>query len=143
MASNYYEDVTVSGTTKTTTKYTCEAADMSYTIISDDIKNDFNFLKDGGELYSKIEEIEGYIKSAAGVLDPFDVNGTRSVDKMKDDILKQTTLLKSGLIALNSAFITDINNVNAELSTNFGHWAFSKVKNAGKTTETVESGNKS
>ena len=45
---------------------------------------------------------------------------------------------KKCLDTLNQAYITAIDNVNAELKVNFGYWAGYKVNRAGRSVKTEE-----
>lgn len=137
-----YEDVQISGNTKTTSKYTCETANLSYTIIGSNISEDFQFLN---RLSEKLDEMLSQIRDVADKTTAFYFeNGataneiTHAYNELKNDV----ALMQSGLSSLYSAFMTDIDNVNAELKNNFGYWAFNKAKLAGKTTETIETPSK-
>ncbi len=133
-----YDVVESDGTTKTTSKYTCESKDLQYTIIGENIKADFDFLiKD---IPDRLDEVLSEISQASSINDAFYFENGSSVSdisKAYDEIKSDIELLKSGLTTLHSAFMTDIDNVNAELENNFGYWAFNKPNLAGKTVETV------
>lgn len=136
-----YDDVQINGDTKTTSKYTCESANLSYTIIGDNISEDFDFLN---IMSDKLDEMLNNLENASAITNAFDFeNGNRVYDitKAYNEIKSDVQVMKSGLSTLHSAFMTDIANVNAELSNNFGHWAFNKPRLAGKTTEAIENSN--
>lgn len=136
---SYYNDVEINGNTKTTSKYTCESTDLEYRIIGDNIKADFNFINN--DLPDKLTEMLAEIEAAAAVVDAFYFeNGSKvsDISKAYEEIKGDVELMKAGLDTLHSAFMTDIDNVNAELANNFGYWAFNKPKLASKTTETIE-----
>lgn len=133
-----YNDVQINGNTKTTSKYTCESANLSYTIIGDNISEDFEFIN---TISTKLDEMLKKLESASSITDAFDIeNGghVSDITKAYNEIKSDVQLMKSGLSTLHSAFMTDIANVNAELENNFGYWAFNKPRLAGKTTETIE-----
>lgn len=134
-----YDDVKVEGNVKTTTKYTCESADLSYTIIGDNIKGDFNFLTN--TIQNKLDEMITELQAAASINDAFHFENGASVsdiNKAYEEIKSDVSSAKELLDSLHSVFMTDIDNVNAELENNFGYWAFNKARVAGKTTEFVE-----
>ena len=55
-----------------------------------------------------------------------------------DEIKKDVEDNKKCLDTLHSAYIKAIDNVNAELKTNFGYWAGYKVNKAGRSVKTEE-----
>lgn len=133
MASTTTTQTNSNGTT-TTTKYSCDKSSMAYTIIGDDIKADFNFLLPGNEMCNKLDEVLMHLKNAAGV-EAFDIDGKyKDIQHVYTEIEKDINELKNGLSTLYNAFVTDIDNVNAELKVNFGHWAFYKCNKASKTS---------
>lgn len=133
MASTTTTQTNSNGTT-TTTKYSCNKSSMAYTIIGEDIKADFNFLLPGNEMCNKLDEVLMHLKNAAGV-EAFDIDGKyKDIQHVYTEIEKDVTELKNGLSTLYNAFITDIDNVNAELEVNFGHVAFYKCNKASKTS---------
>lgn len=134
-----YDDVQVEGNVKTTTKYTCESVDLSYTIIGDGIKEDFNFLTN--TIQDKLDEMLSELQTAASVNDAFHFeNGVAvsDINKAYEEIKSDVSVAKELLNTLHSAFMTDIDNVNAELENNFGYWAFNKPRIAGQETEIIE-----
>lgn len=132
MATRTTTQTNADGTT-TTTKYSCEKKSMQYTIIGEDIKADFNFLLPGNEMCNKLDEVLLHLKDAVAV-EAFDINGAyKDIQHVYDEIEKDVTELKNGLSTLYNAFITDIDNVNAELEVNFGHVAFYECNKASKT----------
>lgn len=136
-----YDVVESDGKTKTTKKYTCESESLSYTIIGDNIKEDFSFLTN--QIPEKLGLVLKEIETAANISDAFyfeSGNNVHDISEAYNEIKRDVELINSGLSTLYNAFVTDINNVNAELENNFGYWAFTKPKLAGKTVETVDSG---
>ncbi len=137
--NNTYDDVQVDGNTKTTSKYVCESADLKYTIIGENIKEDFNFLIN--DIPNKLDEALNELKAAAAITNAFYLeNGTTvsDISKSYDTMFIHVSALKSSLEVLYSSFMKDIDNVNAELENNFGYWAFNKPKLAGKVTEPID-----
>lgn len=133
-----YDVVETSGTTKTTSKYTCESKDLQYTIIGDNIKSDFDFLIN--EIPDKLDAVLSELSNASANINAFQFSNESSVKDISeayDEIKNDIDLLKNGLSTLHSAFMTDIDNVNAELENNFGYWAFNKPNLAGKVVETI------
>ena len=49
------------------------------------------------------------------------------VKRRYEEINQDVSKLKSQLDTLHAAFMTDIDNINAELEVNFGHWVGYKV----------------
>lgn len=133
-----YDVVENDGTTKTTSKYTCESKDLQYTIIGDNIKGDFNFINT--DIPNKLAEILSEVGAAAAITDAFYFeNGGKESDinKAYEEIKADIEKINTGLSTLHSAFMTDIDNVNAELENNFGYWAFNKPNLAERIVETV------
>ena len=127
-----------SGNTKVTTKYTCDSAALQYTIIGDNIKADFDFINT--TLHDKLDEMLAEVAKAAAINDAFYFsNGTTvyDINKAYEEIKADVELLKTGLNELRKGFDTAIINVNAELESNFGYWAFNKPRVAGKVVEEV------
>ena len=52
-------------------KYTCTKKNMQYTIISDEIKKDFDFLLSTGSMGQKLDEMLNYLNTAAGITNAF------------------------------------------------------------------------
>ncbi len=137
--SNVYVDTTTTGNTTTSTEYTCQKKGMQYTIIGENIKADFNFLLNTGSIATKLDEMLKELELAANNnLGFYFENGTKvqDVHLVYDEIKGDVQKLKNDLSTLHSAFMTDIDNVNAELEVNFGHWVGYKV-DAGRTTTTT------
>ena len=140
MSQTYYENVQENGNTRTISKYSCESKSLQYTIIGDNIKEDFAFLiKD---IPQKLDEVKKELYDAAYVENAFLFqNGGKVVtnlEAMYNEIQKDIETLKVGLNSLHNSLLTDINNVNAELENNYGHWAFNKAVLAGSKTEKID-----
>lgn len=134
-----YNDVQTIGNQKVTTKYTCEQANLKYTIIGENIKEDFNFLIN--DLPNQLDEMLKNLNNAASIDNAFYLENSAKINDLMhiyDEISADTNNLKTGLAELYSAFLTDIDNVNAELANNFGYWAFSKPREASKEVEIIE-----
>ena len=111
-------------------KYTCTKKNMQYTIISDEIKKDFDFLLSTGSLGQKLDEVVNYLSIAAGITNAFYFENGGSVQDINhayEEIKNDVSVLKADLDTLHAAFMTDIDNINAELEVNFGHWVGYKV----------------
>lgn len=111
-------------------KYTCKKKNMQYTIISDEIKKDFDFLLSSNTMGNKLDEMLNYLNTAAGISNAFYFENSGSVQDINhvyEEIKNDVSQLKSELDTLHAAFMTDIDNVNAELEVNFGHWVGYKV----------------
>lgn len=125
-------------TTKTTVKYNAEKKAFAYTIIGDDIKADWDFLQPTGEIMNYMNEFLSYIQAAGAVTDAFNFNDThRDIADLYTELEADVKDLESSLQTLHSAFMTDIDNVNAELKTNFGYWVGGTVNEASRTTTTI------
>ena len=138
MAGSYTHTET-DGNTTTKTEYTCTKKGMQYTIIGDEIKADFDFLKSNNEIAAKLDEMLSHLSNAAAITDAFyfENGGTASdVNHAYEEIKADVEKLKTQLDTLHAAFMTDIDNVNAELKVNFGHWIGVKVNEGKKTTTT-------
>jgi len=133
-----YTQTTTSGDTTTRVTYSCDKKSMQYTIMGEDIKGDFDFLKEGGSIQAKLDEVLQYIDEA-NQISAFNFEGSDSVSDINEavtELEEDISQLKEALSTLHSAFLTDIDNVNAELETNFGHWIFGDVEEASRTTTT-------
>lgn len=136
--SQTYDVVETEGNTKVTTKYTCDAAALSYTIIGEEILNDFAFIN--GSIPDKLDEMLKELGNAAAITDAFYFeNGTSisDINHAYEEIKKDVELLKTGLNDLSEGYKTAIANVNAELASNFGYWTASKPRVAGKVVEEI------
>ncbi len=127
-----------SGNKRGTANYSVDASGMGYSIITDDIRADFNFLIE--DLPNKLDEVANYINQAAGIGDAFYFEGSGTVqdiseaaEKLNNDINN----LKGTLGNLHSAFMTDIDNINAELEYNYGWVVLGHAKGSVRT-ETIE-----
>jgi len=117
------------GKTKATANYTVEKGGMSYSIITDDIKAEFDFLTN--EMPNKLDEAMGYIDTAAGVGEGFLFSNGETVsniEKAQTKLKEEINNLKTSLATLHHAFMVDIDNVNAELEYNFGWVLIGKCK---------------
>lgn len=111
-------------------KYTCTKKNMQYTIISDEIKKDFDFLLSSNTMGNKLDEMLNYLNTAAGITNAFyfeNGGSVQDINHVYEEIKNDVSQLKSDLDTLHAAFMTDIDNVNAELEVNFGHWVGYKV----------------
>ena len=111
-------------------KYTCTKKNMQYTIISDEIKKDFDFLLSTNTMGNKLDEMLNYLNTAAGISNAFyfeNGGSVQDINHVYEEIKNDVSQLKSDLDTLHAAFRTDIDNVNAELEVNFGHWVGYKV----------------
>lgn len=142
--SKTYTYSETNGNTKTDITYTAEPKAMQYTIIGDDIRKDFDFLTNS--MQEKIGLIDKELRSAADNSSAFYFENGSSVNdlsKMYEEISEDLKQLNEGLNILHGALMKDIDNVNAELEYNFGHLAFYKVKEAGRTTTDLSNNNSS
>ena len=142
MATYTHTTTSTSGdtTTKTSTTYSCTEESFAYTIIGEDIKADFNFLKSDDVLGQKLDEMLNYVKIASEISDAFYFeNGASVYDivHVYEEIKKDVEDNKNSLDTLYQAYMTAIDNVNAELKLNFGYWAGYKVNQGKKTTTTT------
>ena len=126
------------GNKKETANYSVDGGGFGYSLITDDIKGDFDFLI--SDLPTKLDEAMAEIDAAANITDGFEFSGGASasdISKARDELQKDINALKTSLATLNSAFKTDIDNINAELKYNFGWIIIGNVKGSVRT-ETVE-----
>lgn len=129
----------VDGTTKSTATYSVDTSGFGYTKIESDIKDDFKFLV--SSLPDKLNDVVQELDCAAAINDAFYVEGSSietDISKARDEIKNDIEKLKSSLCELYSAFMTDIDNVNAELEYNFGWIIVGKVKGSVRTEATPE-----
>lgn len=111
-------------------KYSCTKKNMQYTIISDEIKKDFDFLLSTGSMGQKLDEMLNYLNTAAGITNAFyfeNGGSVQDINHVYEEIKNDVSQLKTELDTLHAAFMTDIDNINAELEVNFGHWVGYKV----------------
>jgi hypothetical protein len=111
-------------------KYSCTKKNMQYTIISDEIKKDLDFLLSSNTMGNKLDEMLNYLNTAAGISNAFyfeNGGSVQDINHVYEEIKNDVSQLKSDLDTLHAAFMTDIDNVNAELEVNFGHWVGYKV----------------
>ncbi len=111
-------------------KYSCTKKNMQYTIISDEIKKDFDFLLSSNTMGNKLDEMLNYLNTAAGISNAFyfeNGGSVQDINHVYEEIKNDVSQLKSDLDTLHAAFMTDIDNINAELEVNFGHWVGYKV----------------
>ena len=129
MAQYVYTENNGETTTKTT--YSCTQKSMQYTTIGEDIKKDFDFLLTTGGICTNLDLMLAELQKAANVTDAFYFeNGAvaQDVQHVYEEIRDDVSRLKEQLVTLHRAFMTDIDNVNAELEVNFGHWVGTNVK---------------
>ncbi len=123
---------------RTTATYSCDTSGFGYSIITDDIKNDFNFLIN--ELPQKLDNAMTELNNAAAIDNAFDFENQARVHDLtvaRDEIQRDINALKNELSLLHSAFMTDINNINLELEYNFGWILIGEVKGSSRT-EVIE-----
>lgn len=126
------------GNSRTVANYSVDTSGFGYSIITDDIRTDFDFLINS--LPNKLDEISNELDSATAINDGFNFEGNgkeTDISKARDEIKNDIENLKSSLVELHSAFMTDIDNINAELEYNFGWIIIGNVKGS-QRTETVE-----
>lgn len=134
-----YVHTTTNGDTTTKTSYSCTKKNMQYTTIGEDIKKDFDFLLATGGICTNLDLMLVELQNAANVTTAFyfENGGVASdIQHVYDEIKEDVSRLKTQLASLHTAFMTDIDNINAELEINFGHWVGTNVK-AGRS-ETVK-----
>ncbi len=138
MASASNTATQVDGNSKTTANYSVDTSGFGYSIITDDIRTDFDFLINS--LPNKLDEVLKELDSAVSISDGFYFEGSgqeNDISKARDEIKTDIENLKTSLADLHSAFMTDIDNINAELEYNFGWIIIGEVKGS-QRTETVE-----
>ncbi len=131
----YVED---DGTTTKKTLYSCKQKGLQYTTIGDDIKSDFDFLLKTGSIAQNLDSMLKELNIASSNTSAFlfeNGSSVNSIDEAYQEIETEVEKLKDLLQTLHDAFITDIDNVNAELEVNFGHWIGTKAT-AGRTVVT-------
>ena len=119
----------------TTYEYTCgDQTGFEYYVLGDDIRKEFDFLKSSGTgnstIAGNLDEMLKHLKVATSNTDAFyfENNGAVSdINHVYEEINQDVSKLKSQLDTLHAAFMTDIDNINAELEVNFGHWVGYKV----------------
>lgn len=121
---------------ETTYTYTCgDKTGFEYYILGDDIRNEFDFLKSSntgdGSIAGNLDHVLECIKSASNNTNAFYVQSASAtvndLENFEQEISDAIDQLKSDLDVLNSAIMTDIDNVNAELDLNFGYWVGRKL----------------
>lgn len=125
------------GETTTKTTYSCSQKNMQYTTIGEDIKKDFDFLLESGGICTNLNLMLSQLEQAANITTAFlfENGGSESdIQHVYEEINEDVTRLKEQLVSLHTAFMTDIDNVNAELEINFGHWVGTNVKAGRKET---------
>lgn len=125
------------GNKKETANYSVDTSGFGYSIITDDIKADFNFLTN--EIPAKLDEMLTEFDSASNS-GAFEIIGSSSVKDLSDaktELDTDVTNLKRSLSTLHQAFMTDIDNINKELEYNFGWIKIGNVKGSVRTT-TIE-----
>lgn len=117
--------------TTTKTPYTCTKKSLQYTTIGDDIKKDFDFLLASGGISTNLDLMLAELEKAANVTTAFlfENGGSESdIQHVYEEIRDDVNRLKDQLVILHTAFMTDIDNINAELELNFGHFIGANVK---------------
>lgn len=122
---------------KTKVTYSCTQQNMSYTIIGDNIREDFKFLikNDVNAIPGILNEALETFKTASEINDAFYFENGGSVNDLSagfNDVKNDVVALNAQLESLYSALMKAIDNVNAELATNFGHWAFYSTHEASR-----------
>lgn len=131
----------VSGNKRGTANYTVDASGVGYSIITDDIKADFDFLLQ--ELPNKLDEVSDEINQAAGITDAFYFeNGSsyQDISEAAEKLNTEINNLKGTLGDLHSAFMTDIEQINAELEYNYGWLIVGHAKGSVRTENIEEEG---
>ena len=128
MAHGERTETRTDGNVKTTYSYSIDTAGFGYSIIDDasGIRNDFDFLI--VDMPNKLDEISAYLDAAASVTTGFEVDDLHDIAQACDNVEKDISTLKTTLAELHSAFMTDIDNINAVLAYNFGWVKIGKVK---------------
>ncbi len=129
MASATQTASKIDGTTKTTATYSVDTSGFGYSIITDDIKADFDFLIN--DLPQKLDNVMTELNNAANIDDAFyfeNGNNVKDLSLARDEIQKDVNNIKTELNNLYNAFMTDIDNINAELEYNFGWIIIGDVK---------------
>lgn len=119
----------------TTYTYSCgNKSGFEYYVLGDDIRAEFDFLKGSNTSTSSIagnlDEMLRHLKNATTNVNAFYFEAGSSVSDLGPlytEIEKDVNELKDSLNVLHSAFMTDIDNVNAELDGNFGYWIGRKL----------------
>jgi hypothetical protein len=127
------------GDNKVTASYDVDTSGMGYSIITPDIAADFDFLT--GDLPNKLDEVAGFIQDAAGISDAFYFENGDTVQDISEAAEKLTNdinNLKGTLSTLHSAFMTDIDQINAELEYNYGWVTVVKPKGSYKVDKIEE-----
>lgn len=142
--ANTGDYVYTEGNTKTTITYSCTPKDMQYTIIGEEIRKDFDFLTQ--KIPALLDESLQKLNAAASINDAFYVEGSTKYNDLMhvyDELKQDVSKIKQNLSTVHSRFMTSIDNVNAELENNFGHWAFFTVNEADRKVETIDTGSSS
>lgn len=129
MASATQTASKVDGTTKTTATYSVDTSGFGYSIITDDIKADFDFLIN--DLPQKLDNVMAELNNATNIDDAFyfeNGNNVKDLALARDEIQKDVNNIKTELNNLYNAFMMDIDNINAELEYNFGWIIIGDVK---------------
>lgn len=126
------------GNKKTTASYRVDSSGFGYSTLTADFKAEFNFLIN--DMPNKLDEAMREIEAASNITDAFVFSGGASatnISAARDELSTDINALKSALTELHSAFMTDIDNVNAELTYNFGWIIIGNCKGTEKTS-TIE-----
>ncbi len=120
-----------------TTTYEYSKGDCSgfeYYVLGNDIRKEFDFLKGSAtgtdSIAGNLDECLVHLKKATSNVDAFYFDNGAVVSDLNNlylEIEKDINDLKDSLNILHAAFMTDIDNVNAELDGNFGYWLGRKL----------------
>ena len=127
------------GDKNVTASYDVDTSGMGYSIITPEIAADFDFLI--SDLPNKLDEVANYIDQAAGISDAFYFeNGdtVQDISEAAEELKNDINNLKGTLSTLHSAFMTDIDEINAELEYNYGWVNVVKPKGSYKVDKVEE-----
>lgn len=144
MASGSGSQTQTNGNQKITANYSVDTSGFGFSIITDDIRNDFNFLTN--EMYTKLDEAANFLKLAAENQNAFYINGSggnvTDLSLAQQEINNDINTIKNNLQNLRNAIDTAIDQVNAELEYNFGWIVIGETKGSVRTEEIPESDDK-
>ena len=117
-------------------QYNVEIKSMEYTVMGEEIKEDFAFINT--TLKDKIDEALNYFLDGSEIDDAFYVENTGAYSDLMHayEVIKEDVeLAKTQLDELHASCIDAIDQVNAELEYNFGHILFCKKVEAKKGSD--------